>query len=80
MIFTSTLFICKLVTLPTNRLEDTLIDLYLSGYKNIAVSEADGVTVPLETDDRYNSLAADGLYITSIFFFCYVQFVNEFVS
>jgi len=57
--------------LPTNRLEDTLIDLYLSGYKNIAVSEADGVTVPLETDDRYHSLAADGVYITSIIF-CYV--------
>ncbi|QCE14676.1 uncharacterized protein LOC114164765 isoform X2 [Vigna unguiculata] len=44
---------------PSEWLEDTLIDLYLSGYKNIAVSEADGVTVPLETDDRYNSLAAD---------------------
>jgi len=56
--------------LPTNRLEDTLIDLYLSGYKNIAESEADGVTVPVETDDGYN-LAADGSYITSIIF-CYV--------
>ncbi|KAK7354020.1 hypothetical protein VNO80_19476 [Phaseolus coccineus] len=44
---------------PSEWLEDTLIDLYLSGYKNIAVSEADGVTVPLETDDRYDSLAAD---------------------
>ncbi|TKY73533.1 RNA-binding protein 5-A [Spatholobus suberectus] len=44
---------------PSEWLEDTLIDLYLSGYKNIAVSEADAVTVPLEIDDRYNSLAAD---------------------
>ncbi|XP_014498619.1 uncharacterized protein LOC106759793 isoform X1 [Vigna radiata var. radiata] len=44
---------------PSEWLEDTLIDLYLSGYKNIAVSEVDGVTVPLETDDGYNTLAAD---------------------
>ncbi|XP_047172846.1 uncharacterized protein LOC124840773 isoform X1 [Vigna umbellata] len=44
---------------PSEWLEDTLIDLYLSGYKNISVSEADGVTVPLETDDGYNTLAAD---------------------
>ncbi|KAL5192038.1 SURP and G-patch domain-containing protein 1-like protein [Glycine soja] len=44
---------------PSEWLEDTLIDLYLSGYKNIEVSEADAVTVPFETDDRYNSLAAD---------------------
>ncbi|KAL5146246.1 hypothetical protein HKD37_06G016103 [Glycine soja] len=36
-----------------------VIDLYLSGYKNVEVSEADAVTVPFETDDRYNSLAAD---------------------
>ncbi|KAG5019685.1 hypothetical protein JHK87_015540 [Glycine soja] len=36
-----------------------IIDLYLSGYKNVEVSEADAVTVPFETDDRYNSLAAD---------------------
>ncbi|KAL2340935.1 hypothetical protein Fmac_008875 [Flemingia macrophylla] len=44
---------------PSEWLEDTLIDLYLSGYKNIAVTEADAVTLPLETDDTYNSLAAD---------------------
>nr|KYP53915.1 RNA-binding protein 5-A [Cajanus cajan] len=44
---------------PSEWLEDTLIDLYLSGYKNTAVGEADAVTVPLEVDDRYNSLAAD---------------------
>ncbi|XP_027331994.1 uncharacterized protein LOC113847217 isoform X2 [Abrus precatorius] len=44
---------------PSEWLEDTLIDLYLSGYKDIAVSAADAVTVPLETDDGYNSLAAD---------------------
>ncbi|KAK7350640.1 hypothetical protein VNO77_09479 [Canavalia gladiata] len=44
---------------PSEWLEDTLIDLYLSGYKNIAVSAADAVTVPLETDDGYSSLAAD---------------------
>ncbi|KAK7411090.1 hypothetical protein VNO78_02479 [Psophocarpus tetragonolobus] len=44
---------------PSEWLEDTLIDLYLSGYKNIAVSEADVVTLPLETEDVYNSLAAD---------------------
>ena len=42
------------------RLEDTLIDLYLSGYNKTAVSMADSVTVPLETDDAYK-LAADGL-------------------
>ncbi|CAJ1974883.1 unnamed protein product, partial [Sphenostylis stenocarpa] len=61
MTFTFKLFECKLVILRTNRLEDTLIDLYLSGYKNIAVGEADAVTVPLETDESYNSVAADGL-------------------
>ena len=71
MIFTFKIFACKFFILLTNRLEDTLIDLYLSGYKNIEVSEADAVTVPFETDDRYNSLAADGLYLytTSLVFF-----------
>ncbi|KAK7301560.1 hypothetical protein RJT34_12427 [Clitoria ternatea] len=44
---------------PSEWLEDTLIDLYLSGYKDIAVSEADAVAVPLETDNRYNSLSPD---------------------
>ena len=54
-------FPCKLV-----------IDLYLSGYKNVEVSEADAVTVPFETDDRYNSLAADGLYfVHNIYSFCF---------
>lgn len=47
-----------------------LIDLYLSGYNNTAVSAADIATVPLETDDGYNTkLAADGLFMTSIIFY-----------
>jgi len=61
MIFTFKVNPCKLV-----------IDLYLSGYKNVEVSEADAVTVPFETDDRYNSLAADGLYfVHNIYSFCF---------
>lgn len=46
------------------RLEDTLIDLYLSGYNNPTVSAADTVTVSLETDDVAN-LADDGLFVSS---------------
>ncbi|KAJ1385064.1 G-patch domain [Sesbania bispinosa] len=50
---------------PSEWLEDTLIDLYLSGYNNIAVSTADTATVPLETDNGYNSkLAADAYHNT----------------
>ncbi|KAJ1378190.1 G-patch domain [Sesbania bispinosa] len=50
---------------PSEWLEDTLIDLYLSGYNNIAVSTADTATVPLETDYGYNSkLAADAYHNT----------------
>ncbi|XP_061362951.1 uncharacterized protein LOC133306644 isoform X2 [Gastrolobium bilobum] len=47
---------------PSEWLEDTLIDLYLSGYNNIAVSAADTVTVPQETDDGYNSKFAADAY------------------
>ncbi|KAK4264373.1 hypothetical protein QN277_025561 [Acacia crassicarpa] len=42
---------------PSEWLEDTLIDLYLSGYNKPAV--ADTAVVPLETDDRAE-LATDG--------------------
>ncbi|RYR45116.1 hypothetical protein Ahy_A07g030978 isoform C [Arachis hypogaea] len=44
---------------PSEWLEDTLIDLYLSGYKT-ENSTADTMTVPLETDDG----SADGLSYT----------------
>lgn len=44
---------------PSEWLEDTLIDLYLSGYNNIAVSAADTVTDPVETDGYNFSLEAD---------------------
>ncbi|XP_019432187.1 PREDICTED: angiogenic factor with G patch and FHA domains 1 isoform X2 [Lupinus angustifolius] len=45
---------------PSEWLEDTLIELYLSGYNNAAVRDDDTAAVPVETDDGYNSkLAAD---------------------
>ncbi|WJX33082.1 hypothetical protein P8452_21333 [Trifolium repens] len=43
---------------PSEWLEDTLIDLYLSGYNNTAVSAADTVTVPMETDEYNSTLEA----------------------
>ncbi|KAK2388847.1 D111/G-patch domain-containing protein [Trifolium repens] len=43
---------------PSEWLEDTLIDLYLSGYNNTAVSAADRVTVPMETDEYNSTLEA----------------------
>lgn len=39
------------------RLEDTLIELYLSGYSNPVVTASEQVTMPLETDDV---LSAEG--------------------
>ncbi|CAK8566737.1 unnamed protein product [Lathyrus sativus] len=44
---------------PSEWLEDTLIDLYLSGYNNIALSAADIVTFPLETDGYNSTLEAN---------------------
>ncbi|CAI8597623.1 unnamed protein product [Vicia faba] len=44
---------------PSEWLEDTLIDLYLSGYNNIALSAADTVTVPVETDGYNSTLEAN---------------------
>ncbi|XP_054807291.1 uncharacterized protein LOC129309659 [Prosopis cineraria] len=46
---------------PSEWLEDTLIDLYLSGYNNPAISEADTAVMPLETDDEAK-LASDGTH------------------
>ncbi|XP_057442911.1 uncharacterized protein LOC130734483 isoform X2 [Lotus japonicus] len=40
---------------PSEWLEDTLIELYLSGYNNTAVSAADTAAVPFETDSEYYS-------------------------
>lgn len=51
-----------------NRLEDTLIDLYLSGYNNIALSAADTVTLPLETDGYNSTLEANGLFLAYLTF------------
>ena len=53
MIFTFKIFTCKFFILLTNRSEDMFIDLYLSGYKNIEVSEPNAVTVPFETNDFF---------------------------
>lgn len=39
------------------RLEDTLIELYLSGYSKPVVTDSDHVMMPLETDD---ALPAEG--------------------
>lgn len=58
----------KLIILLTNRLEDTLIDLYLSGYNNIAVSAADTVTDPVETNGYNFTLETDGLFLTYVTF------------
>lgn len=58
----------ELIVLLTNRLEDTLIDLYLSGYNNVALSAADTVTVPMETDGYDSTLEANGLFITYMTF------------
>ncbi|KAF7838294.1 RNA-binding protein 5-A [Senna tora] len=46
---------------PSEWLEDTLIDLYLSGYNNPAACATDTLTVPLETDDG-TKLAADDTF------------------
>ncbi|XP_058767082.1 uncharacterized protein LOC131640712 isoform X3 [Vicia villosa] len=43
---------------PSEWLEDTLIDLYLSGYNNVALSAADTVTVPVETNGYNSALEA----------------------
>ncbi|GAB4845709.1 hypothetical protein Ancab_039112 [Ancistrocladus abbreviatus] len=47
---------------PTSEwLEDTLIDLYLSGYSDAALSAVEDVKPPLETDENDNSLfSVDG--------------------
>jgi len=66
----------KLIILLTNRLEDTLIDLYLSGYNNIAVSAADTVTDPVETDGYNFTLEADGLFLTYVTFL-FIKVITE---
>ncbi|XP_027190838.1 uncharacterized protein [Cicer arietinum] len=43
---------------PSAWLEDTLIDLYLSGYTNTALSAADSETMPLETDGYMSTFEA----------------------
>ena len=51
------------------RLEDTLINLYLSGYSNQAIDGGDDGTRPLKMDEGDNSeLQADGVY----FSFCLI--------
>ncbi|KAK8655918.1 hypothetical protein V6N13_108482 [Hibiscus sabdariffa] len=46
---------------PSEWLEDTLIDLYLSGYNNIAVNSAADANTTLETDDSEKlKLTSDG--------------------
>ncbi|KAJ7945833.1 D111/g-patch domain-containing protein [Quillaja saponaria] len=44
---------------PSEWLEDTLIDLYLSGYTIPAVNTEDAVTMPSEIDRGHNSLSTD---------------------
>uniref|UniRef100_A0A5B6YUU9 OCRE domain-containing protein n=1 Tax=Davidia involucrata TaxID=16924 RepID=A0A5B6YUU9_DAVIN len=47
---------------PSEWLEDTLIDLYLSGYSNQATNVAHDMRMPVEADDGDNlNLSADGL-------------------
>lgn len=48
IIFTFKNFASKFFILLTNRLEDTFIDLYLFGYKNIQVSGVDAMIVHLK--------------------------------
>lgn len=44
------------------RLEDTLIELYLSGYSNEAQNAASDVAMPMETDHMDSeNLSVDGL-------------------
>lgn len=49
------IFLTLFFPIPLSRLEDTLIDLYLSGYSNLEANAADDMTVFPETDVEFGS-------------------------